>query len=203
MPMSWKALVAAFVLVLLFSAVALLQFVSLSKANPVYSSTPTEPNKDPPILTVQSPGNSTYWNINDILLKLTVNQPNSWNESSMIKEIRYQLDGQLIILWDGNHGTLHGAPSVDYVLPQTSQFSAVLRRLCRGQHILQVTVSAESHYFPNLPDFKFPSTYTMNASQTILFTVDANDAIPEFSSSIILSLFLIATLFAMVIRKKM
>jgi hypothetical protein len=192
--MKKKALALVFVLVFLFSEAFLFQFVGLAKANPVYSSTPTEPNKDPSVLTVQSPGNATYWNINEVLLKLTVTQPDSWNESSKIKEVRYQLDGELTVLWDGNHGTHHGAPSVNYSLPQTSQFSAVLRGLCKGQHTLQVTVCAESNYFPHLPDYKFPSIYAMNVSKTVIFTIDADDAIPEFPSWVILPLFTIAPL---------
>ena len=178
--MTKKALTLVFVLVFLFSEAFLFQFVGLANANPVYSSTPTEPNKDPPVLTVQSPGNATYWNINEVLLKFKVIQPDSWNESSVIKEVRYQLDGELVVLWDGNHGTLQGAPSVNYYLPQTSHFSAVLRGLCKGQHTLQVTVCAESNYFPNLPDYKFPSIYAMNVSKTVIFTIDADDVIPEF-----------------------
>jgi len=192
--MKKKALALVFVLVFLFSEAFLFQFVGLAKANPVYSSTPTEPNKDPPVLTVQSPGNATYWKINGVLLNLTVTQPDSWNESSKIKEVRYQLDGKLVVLWDGNHGTHHGAPSIDYFLPQTSQFSAVLNGLGKGQHTLQVTVCAESNYFPNLPDYKFPSIYAMNVSKTVIFTIDADEVIPEFPLWVILPLFTIATL---------
>ena len=200
--MKKKASALLLLLVFLFSEAFLFQFVGLANANPVYSSTPTEPNKDPPVLTVQSPSNATYWNINEVLLKFKVTQPDSWNESSMIKEVRYQLDGELVVIWDGNHGTLHGAPSVNYYLPQTSDFSAVLRGLCKGQHTLQVTVLAESNYFPNLPDYKFPSIYTMNVSKTVIFTIDANDVIPEFPSWVILPIFVIITLVAVFYSKR-
>lgn len=200
--MKKKALALVFVLVFLFSEAFLFQFVGLANANPVYSSTPTEPNKDPPVLTVQSPGNATYWNINEVLLKFKVIQPDSWNESSMIKEVRYQLDGELVVLWDGNHGTLQGAPSVNYYLPQTSDFSAVLRELCNGQHTLQVTVCAESNYFPNLPDFKFPSIYAMNVSKTVIFTIDADDVIPEFPAWTPLLIMLLGVSIIAVIYKR-
>jgi hypothetical protein len=124
--MGKKVQALIFVLGLLFFYVALLQFVGLTKAKPMYSSTPIEPNRDLPVLAVQSPGNAAYWNMNKVMLELSVTQPDSWNESSRITKVRYLLDGEEIVLWDGNHGTHHGAPSIDYYLPQTSQFSAVL-----------------------------------------------------------------------------
>lgn len=195
------ALVSVSVLAL-FIGVLLFQFVGLTQANPMYGSTPTEPNKDPPVITFQSPGNATYWNMNEVLLKLTVTQPDSWNESSRIKEVRYQIDGETVVLWDGNHGTFHGAPSIDYYLPQTSPFSAVLGTLWTGQHTLNVVVCAESEYFPNLPDFKFPTVYEITVTETVTFITDAGDSITEFPSWIILPLFLIATLVALVCSKR-
>lgn len=188
----------AFVLTFSLLAVAVLQFVGLAKANPVYSSTPITPNKDSPMLTVKSPGNATYWNMDDIPLRLTVTQPDSWNESSRITEVSYLLDGQEVIMWDGNrHNNI-----INWDLPKISQFSAVLRELTNGPHTLQVNVHAESDYFPNLPDFKFPSTYPMNVSETVHFTVGAVGDIPEFPSWTILPLFLMATLAVIIYKKK-
>ncbi len=177
--------------------------VDVAKANPSYSSTPIAPNKDPPVLTVESPSNATYWNLNDVSLSLAVTQPDSWNESNRITEVSYLLDGQEVIMWDGNHGTLHGAPSIDWFLPKTSNFSTELRGLTTGTHTLQVNVQAESDYFPNLPAFKFPSTYTMNVSQKIDFTISTSSDIPEFPSWAILPLFIIATLIAIMVYKSL
>ena len=190
------------VLVFLLSVVSVLQFVGLAKANPSYSSTPIEPNKDPPILNVESPGNATYWNVDDVILRLSVTQPDSWNISSRITVVSYLFDGQEVILWDGNHETYRGMPVINWDLPKTSQFSAVLSDLTSGPNTLRVNVHAESDYFPNLPDWKFPTAYPMEVSETVHFTVGAVSDIPEFPSWAIVPLFLMATLAVMFYKKR-
>ena len=51
--MGKKVQALIFVLAFLFFYLALLQFVGLTKANPMYSSTPIEPNRNSPVLAVQ------------------------------------------------------------------------------------------------------------------------------------------------------
>jgi hypothetical protein len=163
---------ATFILALLFSAVGVLQSVSLAIANPgPYPDRPT-PNTTPPILTVQSPYNTTYYE-NDVPLNLTVTIPYDWTQYESVRSISYQLDGQTFSLWDGWHRIINGILNVtDYSLPPTQQFSTALKGLARGQHVLRINVHAQSEYWPN-PNFFFPSNYPLDTSQTILFTVDA------------------------------
>jgi hypothetical protein len=73
-----KALGVTFVSALLFSTVALLQFVSLAKANPVPY--PSTPNIDLPTLTVQTPQNhSDIYAENSLILNYSITKPDSWN----------------------------------------------------------------------------------------------------------------------------
>jgi hypothetical protein len=167
-----KVLVAAFILALLFSAVALLQFVSLGSANP-YDGDPVPPslqtpNKDPPVVTIQSPLNATYYE-NEVLLNFTVTQPDSWFKEDIacwIKNISYQLDGgQVVTLFEPT-------PSLSE-LPATKQFSIVLRGVTGGQHTLQVNVSAESQYCPSETYYFFLlERYPLDVSHTVVFNVE-------------------------------
>jgi hypothetical protein len=167
-----KVLAAAFILTLLFSAVALLQFVSLGSANP-YDGDPVPPslqtpNKDPPVVTIQSPLNATY-SENEVLLNFTVTQPDSWFKEDVacwIKNISYQLDGgQVVTLFEPT-------PSLSE-LPATKQFSIVLRGVIGGQHNLQVNVSAESQYCPSETYYFFLlERYPLDVSHTVVFNVE-------------------------------
>jgi hypothetical protein len=166
-------LAAAFILTLLFSVAALFQFVSLGSANP-YEGTPVPPsfqtpNKDPPIVTIQSPCNTTCYQ-NKILLNFTVTKPDSWFETNVsycvINGVSYQLDGgQVVTLFEPT-------PSLSE-LPATKQFSIVLKGVAGGQHTLQVNVSAESPYCPYPTYFFFlVQVYPLGVSQTIVFNVE-------------------------------
>jgi hypothetical protein len=169
-----KVLAAVFILALLFSAVALFQFVSLGSANP-YDGDPVPPslqtpNKDPPIVTIQSPLNATY-SENEVLLNFTVTQPDSWFKEDVacwIKNISYQLDGgQVVTLFEPT-------PSLSE-LPATKQFSIVLRGVTEGQHTLQVNVSAESQYCPSETYYFFLlERYPLDVSHTVVFTVESS-----------------------------
>jgi hypothetical protein len=172
MPLSKKAVAAVLVSMLLFSTVALFQF-NLVSANP-YAGTPVPPslqtpNKDPPIVTIQSPGNNTYYALeNEILLNFTVTQPDSWfkpNISCWINGVSYQLDGGQVV-------TLFEPTPAESVLPATKQFLVVFKGVSGGQHTLRVNVSAESQYFPGPRYFFFlREVYPLDVYQTINFTV--------------------------------
>lgn len=199
-------LTKALISVLTFSALVGVQLVSLATANPgPYTNYPPTPNKDLPILAIQSPANATYWNMNDITLQLTITKPDSWNESNWIRKVIYQPDGQAVILWDGNRRTHYGNPVVDYILPHTSQFSTILNA-SKGKHILQVNVTAESPYNPPPypSDWWWPQKYTLVASQTILFTVNAEDAVPEFPSwASMLTIFAVSAVAVAVYKRRL
>jgi hypothetical protein len=166
-----KVSAAAFILALLFSAVALFQFVSLASANP-YDGTPVPPsrqtpNKDLPVLTVQSPCNASYFE-NEVRLSFTVTQPDSWfeeNVTCLITNITYQIDGQEVILYQPT-------PS-EHELPATKRFSVVLKGLTAGKHTLQVNVTAESQYCPHEVYYFFLlERYPLDVSHTIVFNVE-------------------------------
>jgi hypothetical protein len=179
--MNKRALTLAFVLMFLFSALAVLQSVSLVKANPMPF--PPTPNTDPPIVTVQSPNNITYY-VNVISLNFTVTMPDSWggpdsngnwySNQNRIKEVNYLLDGQKVAL--DQFVTPYSPPTT----PKVQNFSINLE-VNRGAHTLQINVLAESPFNPILPpgqgfpgkNYGFPEFYHVNATQTIDFTVDA------------------------------
>jgi hypothetical protein len=79
--MKKAALALTVILALLFLTVAGTQVVNFASANPLLG-TPVPPayqtpNKDPPIVTIQSPLNTTYFK-NEVSLNFTVTQPDSW-----------------------------------------------------------------------------------------------------------------------------
>jgi hypothetical protein len=185
-----KVLSAVFIAALLFSAVALFQFVSLASANP-YDGIPVPPafqmpNEDPPTVTIQSPLNTTIYFENDVLLNFTVTKPASWFKPDVvcyIKNITYQMDGgQAVVLYTPT------PPTPPSELPGTEQFSVVLDGLPEGQHTLQIKVSAESQYLPNDTYYWFMVRhYPLRVSQTIVFTVDNSPTptpTPEHSLSV-------------------
>jgi len=69
----WKAIpTAAFILALLFSALATDNFVQLGVANPWYEDRWT----DPPVISIHSPTNETYRDV--ILINFTMTKPEKW-----------------------------------------------------------------------------------------------------------------------------
>jgi len=200
--MKRTALASTLILALIFSVAATLQLDSVVTANP-YTGTPflpPEPNTDQPIVTVQSPNNTTYHE-NDVSLNFTVTQPDSWlkspyNISCWIKGVEYEIDGQVVTLYEPS-------PSL-HELPVTKQFSTVLTGVNEGQHTLQVKISAESQYDPNQRSYFFEmERYSLDVSQTINFTVDTVDDVPEFPAWTILPLVVATTLIAVYFKKKM
>jgi hypothetical protein len=173
--MKKTALALTAVLALSFSMVAGTQVVGFVSANPFFGNfVPPAfqtPNKDPPVVTIKSPLNVTYFN-NDVLLNFTVTQPDSWFERDIvcrIKNITYQLDGgQVVTLFESLHAEL----------PATKQFSIILKGVADGQHTLHVKVTAESLYYPH-PTYGLWSVeaYPLDVSQTIIFDVEPSPTI--------------------------
>jgi hypothetical protein len=167
--MKKTALTLTLILALLFSAVATLQHVSLATANP--NRGPYLPS--PPVLIVQSPQYNTTYYVNDVLLNFTVITPYTWIGPTNITEISYNLDGQVVTLWN----------LTDYSLQPTQQFT-ILLNTSTGPHTLQVNIHSESTYYanPKCGDSS-ASVFPMEVSQTIPFTVDTG-AFPPPSVSI-------------------
>jgi hypothetical protein len=203
-----KALGVAFVLALLLSAVALLQFVSLAKANPVPY--PPTPNTELPTITVQTPQNySDIYAENSVILNFSVTKPDSWN--------RYHLgipvigDYQVFVYLDSDLFDTFLDPRPYEQL--TRDYSLVLNGLTSELHTLKIDVRARTFY-KITKAAEDPLEHFMNTSATIhfniiadhrmiLFNVDETVAIPEFPSWTILPLFLIATFLALSVRKKL
>ena len=147
----------------------------LSSANP-YDGTPVPPafqmpNKDPPVVNIQSPLNATTYFENNVLLNFTVTKPTSWFKLDVvcyIRNITYQMDeGQTVGLYTPT------PPTPPSELPGTDQFSVVLDDLPGGHHTLQIKVSAESQYLPNDTYYWFMVRhYPLRVSETIVFTIE-------------------------------
>ena len=197
--MKRTALAVTVVLSLLFLLVVGTVLVTVVKANPYHFPPfyPETPNRDLPILTVQSPVNTTYY-ANDIPLNFTVIQRDSWFQNNLtlvvIQRIDYLLDGKVVNIWSAI--TNSRSP-----LSITSPFSTILN-VSRGQHTLEINVAALSFYDPvQRTDWHFLSYADVVASKTLFFTVDADNSIPECPSWIFLPLFLIVTLVAVFCSK--
>ena len=171
--MKRTALKLTLISALLFLVLAGTQIANLAEANPSLGKPVPPayqtPNKDPPIVAIQSPFNTTYFE-NEVSLNFTVTQPDSWLKPDIhcyITNISYQLDGGQVV-------TLYKQTPSVYYLPATKQFSIVLKGVTVGQHILQVNVTAESQYYPH-PTYSllFDQAYhPLDVSQTIAFNVE-------------------------------
>jgi hypothetical protein len=166
-----KALLLSLFLALLFSAVAMLQRVSLTTANVGYHDPispdipygPVSPFPNPPDLIVQSPKYNTTYHVDEILLNFTVVNPYSQSDSTRITEISYNYDGQGYTLWNVS----------DSPLASTQQFSIVLNPDV-GPHTLQVNVHSELTFYPDPRFLDSPSIYPIDNHETIPFVIDLN-----------------------------
>ena len=207
--MNKRTLVAAFILALVLSTVALLQFVSLAKANPVPY--PPTPNTDLPTITVQTPQNySDTYAENSVILNFSVTKPDSWNHYHL--GIPVIGDYQVFVYLDRNLFDTFVDPRPYEQL--TRDYSVVLNGLTSELHTLKIDVRARTFYKNNSTGLVDYLEHFMNVSATIqftiiadhrmiLFTVDEIEAIPEFPSWTILPLFLIVTFLALSVRKKL
>ncbi len=198
--MKRTALELAILLALLFSLVGV-PLVNLANANPYWPPPfyPETPNKDPPLLTVQSPVNNTNY-LTEVPLNFTVTKRESWYQNNLtvvsIQSVTYELDGNPPnILWSA----LYNRPST---LPPTKDFSRILN-VSDGEHNLKINIIALSFYDPKQSvDWHFVSSARLVTTQTISFTVNV-DTIPEFPSWIMLPIFVTATLFALIIKRRL
>jgi len=172
--MKKKAVAVAFILALSLSAVTLLQFVDLAAAN-WYVWYPQTPNRDPPMLRIESPqSNSVYEN--NVTLKFTVTKPDSWAfEKSQfpvgnIVYIGYSLDDQENSLFEGPTN-----PGEREYLDKITHYS-VTHTLSDGPHSLVVEVSAKTWYLDGTEPTRCYNarSISLNVSDMIHFTVFAS-----------------------------
>lgn len=169
--MNKRSLAVVFILVFLFSAVIVEQFVNLAAAN-WYVWYPQTPNRDPPMLRIESPqSNSVYEN--NVTLKFTVTKPDSWAfEKSQfpvgnIVYIGYSLDGQENCLFEGPTN-----PGEREYLDKITHYS-VTHTLSDGPHSLVVEVSAKTWYLDGTEPTRCYNAHSisLNVSDMIHFTV--------------------------------
>jgi len=170
MAMDKKTFIAASIASLILAFLVGVQAVRVSEANPqVWNS--TEPVKDPPLITVQSPQNTTYLQ-SEILLNFTIAKPASWrdlNSMEQMREISYTFDGEQHTLWAGKTYSMpKDTYFTSYTFPSPQQFFLVLN-VSNGQHLLQISAFGVSTYVGNI--VPWAAYYPLNASETIAFSV--------------------------------
>jgi hypothetical protein len=195
--MKRMALAVTIVLSLLFSLAAGVLFVNVTKANPfiIFETTDPIPGTVPPIITVSCPQNNTVYPSNVVCLSFTVSKPQPPTSlEAGINSVRYMLDGNLTGLYYCTHyssGSPPGVPSFSYSENLT---------LPKGKHTL--VVNASGVVLPG--DMKI---FGMQSSETIVFSVSTaisqETAIPEFPSWALLPLAMVATLLAVVVKKRL
>ena len=153
---------------------AALRFPSLASANPVPY--PSEPNKEPPTLQVQSPQNGTVYTADTAELAFTVTKPDAWNYYWLSDEgipvigsysVSVYLDGKLNGTYNDPH--LRDAPATNY--------SMVLEGLTRGEHRVKIDLEAWTFYEnpnPGPCELDYYTYQLGNVSETLHFTINAD-----------------------------
>lgn len=178
--MKKKALAAAFTLILLFSAVAATQFVSLGRANPyirdwVEEGEVAPPNGTlPPTILILSPENGTAYASNNVLLTFNVSIPETNNVSLSISEIYYRAS------WEQLRNTYVDLEALrvanDYTLP--ADFLVNLRGVPEGPRWLEVYATAKGFSHETRQEIKgifftqYYVSYKIIGSSFVSFTVD-------------------------------
>jgi hypothetical protein len=189
-----KVLAAIIVSAILLSLAPITQFVEVAKANPTWGkpSTPIPPITDPPQIIITTPNSQEY--SNPIPLNITIIQPDSWESKhnmtlpnswvdnsdtvvvgqNTLRSITCTIDDQTFNLWNGTYFGF----GLTYYLPRETQFSALINA-SKGQHNLQVNVSAISEYIVEGIIPFAQRNYDISASQTTRFNVK-NDSDSTF-----------------------
>jgi hypothetical protein len=158
-----KALAAAFMLILLFSAVVGAYFINLGEANPIAEME----WKTPPIISIHSPMNNNTFSVNNVPLNFTVTKPTDWlihggyEAQQILRSVSYQLDGKY-----------YDPIPANSKLESPFDYSANLTNLGDGVHNLKVYAYAtgwviEMH---GLWEYEVPIN---SSSDVVYFTVDA------------------------------
>ena len=190
--MKKKVLAVVFVLAPLLSVMAGTQFVSLGEANPFWPFGPILPDDaKAPVISILSPANNTVINQDNVVLSFKVDVGESETAlDAVLVFVRYETDWQ--------HNNLD-----HFFLRNSASFShkVNLTGIPEGTHSIAFQAIERATF--KLLD-KYEHAFDIDSSETIFFTIDTNPItdIPEFPSWIILPLFLMATLFAIVIKKR-
>jgi hypothetical protein len=125
---------AVFILTLLLSAVAGIQFVGLAAANPLIE----ERYDSPPIVSINSPANGAY--VNSVLLNVTVTKPEDWLSTpiSFSYEAGSGLSQKLVSVSFYVDGKFYGSVAANSNLVSPFQYSLYLTDIADGSHTLVV-----------------------------------------------------------------
>jgi len=178
--MKRTAFALTLILALVLAAVTF-HIPSFASANPMYEIPyPSEPNKEPPTLQVESPQNGTVYASDTTELAFTVTKPDSWNSywsigvSSLVPVIGsyivwVYLDGKVTYHFLDPH--LKDVPTANYSLN--------LDGLASGPHSLKIDVKATTYYENPNPDPYDYLEYFMNVSETVHFTLNQGVSSPS------------------------
>jgi hypothetical protein len=188
-----KPFVLSIILALLFSVVTASSLVRFGKANWLIP-----PQKEPasPILVIDSPVRNKTKNTSNVDLNFTVYVA-SWNKyySGDYLRIGYSLDEKPYVWFIVNDVI----PKINEYEVAVFHFSMKLTGLSDGTHSLTASAQHFGYYSP--APYKVERFIVRGYSPEIFFSIETN-TIPEFPSWIILPLFLVVTLFVIIIRKK-
>jgi len=193
--MKTAKLATVFILVLLLSIVAGVPVINEVKANP--SGMFRMVWRD--IIVIQSPQNKTY-NGETLLLNFTVEHlPET--SSYLTRYVLQNMDarGHLRRIVNVTLKRTNATHEYKYATAPIAQYDSNLSNLADGTYKLTV-----QRYYENSRE---PEGITVRSSASVIFTVDTTQInaaeIPEFPPWIILPIFIIATIFALIVKKKL
>ena len=168
-----KAVVAiAFILALLITVIAGLQSTKIVTAQPEMTW------ESPPIISIYSPLNDTYLNVNQILLNFTITKPEDWLISMSapewhvwqeLEKVSYQIDGET-----------YDIVNVSSNLSTPFTYTVILTNLTDRQH--ELTVIAYASAFGYQQWYSYPRSFTISSSSIVYFSLDtASPRISVFS----------------------
>ena len=160
----------------------------LIRANPTSVSVPENPDKNQPIITIDTPKNGSILNVSSLTLSFAVQKPSSWFSS-------YPVHGDLISIsyfFDGKKTDVASTGlDSDHYSSKPSTFIKTISELSEGNHNLQIYVRSVSYYLdPNRPAENStygwwmypPANYFMDTySNKINFTIDTTPLLPTVS----------------------
>lgn len=173
--MDKKTFVAALAILFVFvSSTVIVQGIREARANPSWGwfsgVVPAEPNKDKPILVIESPQNYSICNGGNVTLSFTVIKPSSWNQTVQpfgdcaighIKSVNVSLNGVEEFQDYLNADNLNGG---NY---WNKSYSLDIGGLHLGTNSLSVTVFANAFYIDNNSTDKTVSIYPMNVTEMV------------------------------------
>lgn len=143
-------------LTIIAAALFTIQLVFIAAANPVvYFEIPTEPDPNPPLVTINSPMENQTIDSQNIMLSFTVTKPETWIRLTIYSNTTYLVLGNITSFYyvidgvESQHIPVQDISSVYSDNPrQTLEFTSNLT-LTEGPHTLYLNVEAETKYRDN------------------------------------------------------